>query len=487
MADRPVMDGYVRVSQVGGRSGERFQSPAAQRDAIEGWAQAHGVRVGCIHEDLDRSGGTMDRPGMRDALERIESGASTGIIVARLDRFARTVIGGLTTIHELHERGARVVSVAESIDPATPMGRAMLGLLLIMAEWQRDQADEHLAAAMAKANAAGRYVIRTPFGYRRTAEGLVEPDPVTAAVVRRVFELRARGVGWRKIAGLLTAEGVPTPNGRERWSHSTVVGIVQSRSPLGHFTGPRGGEDPDAWPPIITRELWEAANEVRGVRDNDRRHHDRLLAGIARCAECRSTLKRAVNPHGYVSYACRRVGCRTRPSIGAGLLDRHVAGLVDERLARLAVEHAPVEDAELGPLLAARDAAVREFERWRDDVALRRVIGDADYRAGLIERAKARDAAERALADHRSTVRLHRLEDVPRAGTFTLDALEWDDQRRVVETYLHSVWVRRGTVRGPGARAHVGSRVRVVWMDDRDRPDLPARSGGVLGPVRWPV
>lgn len=83
------LDGCIRVSHVGGRTGDRFQSPATQRDAIEGWAKAHGVTIGMIHEDLDVSGGTMDRPGMNLALARVRDGVSGGVIVSRLDRFAR--------------------------------------------------------------------------------------------------------------------------------------------------------------------------------------------------------------------------------------------------------------------------------------------------------------------------------------------------------------------------------------------------------------
>lgn len=480
------MDGYIRVSQVGGRGGERFQSPTAQRDAISGWAKAHGVRVGRYFEDLDRSGGTMDRPGMAQALQRIDSGHSEGIIVARLDRFARTVPGGLQTIYALHERGARVVSVAESIDPATPMGRAMLGLLLIMAEWVRDQADEYLEGAIARATLAGRYATKTPYGYRRTTEGTIEPHPETSEHVRWIFEQRAAGTGWRKIASLLTDRGIPNPRGDDRWAHNTVFGIVRSEAPLGAFRGPRGHHVPDAWPAIVSRELWDAANRIHGRRDNDRKHHDRLLAGIARCAGCRATLKRMVNPEGFVSYGCTRIGCDQRPSIGAHLLDGHVAALVDERLARIAVERADETDTELAPLLAARDAADREFEQWRDDTGLRGVIGDDDYRAGLIERAKARDAAAATLANYRSrTVAL--VPDAPEGGTVVLETLEWDDRRRVVEAYLHSVWVRKGTVRGPGAKRHVAERVRVVWMDDRDRPTLPTSQKPIYDPVPWPA
>lgn len=480
-----VMDGYLRVSQVAGRTGDRFQSPSAQRDAISGWAQAHGVTIGQWHEDLDRSGGTMERPGMRDALRRIQRGESDGIIVARLDRFARTVVGGLTTIHQLHDQGARVVSVAENIDPATPMGRAMLGLLLIMGEWQRDQAREHVAAAVHRATVEGRYPTKTPYGYTRDEKGHVMPDPATAPIVRKVFEQRAAGVGWRKIADDLNTAGVPTPRGSPRWAHTSIMGIVQSPAATGRFVRKDVSID-DAWEAIVDLELWEAANDVRGVRDNDRRHHDRLLAGIARCAECRSVLTRAVNHHGFVSYACNRSGCGQRPTIGAGLLDEHVGAIVDRRLAELAVEQAGEEDGE-APLVTARDAAARELEAWRDDVGLRAVIGDADYRAGLSERAKARDATERALREHRSRSRLRVLPTGPDAAAFKLASLSWDRRRLVVEAYLHSVWVRKGTARGPAARRHLAERVRVVWMDDRDRPDIPLPSRPSPGPLAWPA
>ncbi len=480
------MDGYVRVSQVAGRSGDRFQSPAEQRDTINAWAKAHGVKIAMIHEDLDRSGGTMIRPGMDAALERIARGKSSGIVVARIDRFARTVVGGLLTIQTLDEQGARVVSVAESIDPATPVGRAMLGLLLIMAEWQRDLAEEALTASQARAVAAGRYPGKTPYGYRRD-DGRVVIDPDTSKVVRRVFELRAAGMGWRAIADTLTREKVPTSLGRSAWAPTTVSGIIQSRAALGVWRGPRGGYLEDAWPAIVTPDLWEAANAVKGTTDSSRQHHDRLLAGIARCAACRSTLKRSVNPHGFVSYGCTTIGCANKGmTVGAAVLDEYVTALVDERLAGIATESAPSEDLELGALVAAREAAAREFELWRDDTEMREILGDVDYRAGLKERARVRDAADLALAAHHAQHRSGIL--VPLTGERAVQRLadlDWEDRRRVVQAYLHSVWVRRSKVRGLAARRHVGRRARVVWMDDRHQPDLPDRQRE-FGPVEWP-
>ena len=57
-----VLDGYIRVSQVNGRSGDRFISPQVQRDQIQGYARLHGHQLGVIFEELDQSGGRADRP-----------------------------------------------------------------------------------------------------------------------------------------------------------------------------------------------------------------------------------------------------------------------------------------------------------------------------------------------------------------------------------------------------------------------------------------
>lgn len=482
------MDGYVRVSQVAGRSGERFQSPGAQRDAIEGWAKAHGVTIAAWHEDLDRSGGTMDRPGMNLALERVAAGKTSGVVVAKLDRFARTVVGGLTTIQQLHDRGARVVSVAESIDPATPVGRAMLGLLLIMAEWQRDQADEALAGAQVRATAAGRFPGKPAFGYAKTDEGLTVIDQRAARIVRRIFAERASGVGWRKIADELTSDGVRTPLGRKRWAPSTVQGIIRSEAPLGVFVGPRGLRVEEAWPAIVDPSTWRMANAVRGTRDDSRQYNDRLVAGIARCAGCRTVMTRAVNPEGFVSYGCPTRGCPVHAVIGAHLLDAHMTNVIDERLAKFALEPRPTDDGgERDRLVAARDAAARELEDWRDDVGLRAALGDHDWREGMLARARARDDAEAELGESDAKTGVMELAALPAGGVGSLSGMPWDLQRLVVERLLHSVWVRRSAKRGAAATRHVPDRVRVVWRDDADRPAFPSRSGGELGPVEWPA
>ena len=72
------LDGYVRVSRVGGREGDSFISPRVQRQKIEAWAKLHDVVLGEVIEELDVSGGRApEERGLEKLLKRCESGASS--------------------------------------------------------------------------------------------------------------------------------------------------------------------------------------------------------------------------------------------------------------------------------------------------------------------------------------------------------------------------------------------------------------------------
>jgi hypothetical protein len=69
-----ILDGYVRVSQVGGRSGESFMSPALQREQTERWDLTQLHLLATVHEELDESGARSDRPLLMEMLGRVEQG-----------------------------------------------------------------------------------------------------------------------------------------------------------------------------------------------------------------------------------------------------------------------------------------------------------------------------------------------------------------------------------------------------------------------------
>jgi len=117
-----VVDAYVRVSQVGGRSGERFISPSLQREQIEHWVRARGYVLGEIFEELDASGGRGDRPLLEEAIARIERGDSQGIVVAKIDRFGRSLANGLAAIERITGAGGVFAARTASTCRRTPGG-----------------------------------------------------------------------------------------------------------------------------------------------------------------------------------------------------------------------------------------------------------------------------------------------------------------------------------------------------------------------------
>ena len=133
------MDGYIRVSRVAGREGESFISPEVQRQKITGWAELHDVEIVRWWEELDQSGRRRDRPMFQQALARCEAGETGGVVVARLDRFARSAVDALESIKRLNEAGARLVSVEDNFDGSTPMGRFAIGILTLIAELELDR------------------------------------------------------------------------------------------------------------------------------------------------------------------------------------------------------------------------------------------------------------------------------------------------------------------------------------------------------------
>jgi site-specific DNA recombinase len=134
------VDGYIRVSRVGDRSGESYISPDVQREAIERWAHERDVEL-VLHEPEENvSGGSMDRPVFNCLMGQIRSGESGGIVVWKLDCFARTLVGGLTTLNAITERRALSASATEPLfDFTTADGRIFLQLNLMMAEYFRER------------------------------------------------------------------------------------------------------------------------------------------------------------------------------------------------------------------------------------------------------------------------------------------------------------------------------------------------------------
>ena len=210
-----------------------------QREQIVAWARLQGAIVGQVFEELDESGARADRPLLEAAIKRVETGTSDGIVVAKLDRFGRSLLDALQAIERIQTAGGSFVSVQDGRDLTTDTGKLVLRIMFSMAEWELDRVRASWDQPRAKAIERGVYVSAcAPTGYVKGPDGRLVPDPVTAPAVVEAFRLRANRESLPKISGLLNDRGVLTPYGNQ-WQPVSLRRVFSRRAYLGEAkTGP---------------------------------------------------------------------------------------------------------------------------------------------------------------------------------------------------------------------------------------------------------
>jgi DNA invertase Pin-like site-specific DNA recombinase len=473
MSDKDLkLDAYVRVSKVAGRSGSSFISPEVQREQIERWARAHGHTLTWHEPELDVSGGSMSRPVFDQIMRRVRAGQSDGVIVAKLDRFARTLVGALSTLEEFERHSAVLVSVAENLDLSTPMGKAFMRILLVFAELERDRISENWGTATNNAIARGIHISKfTPIGYDRGPDKRLIPN-LDAPAIREAFLMRGAHQTRTAIADRLD-EIAPRPNGG-RWTTSNVERIVKNRVYLGEAY--RGETvNPDAHEAIVSLAEWQAAN-LAPVRATHRGKQPNLLGGIARCAGCRYVLAPQVygwgRPTPTRAYRCRAVHsagtCPEPANIARDTLDQYVQTVWREQMAHQALTIKQDSQA-LQAAATGLQAAEEELAAFASDLTARRLLGSG-YHAALEARTAAVDQARAELQSASALA--------PAADAIEgYDELPIEDRKRILSSSIDAVIVKRGAAHTP-----LQERVTILWRGEG--PDDLPRRGRDNGPVR---
>ncbi len=488
------IDGYIRVSRVGDRSGASYISPSIQRQALERWAAARGVEL-VLHEPEENvSGGSMNRPIFNEIMRRIHVGRSGGIAVYKLDRFARTLVGGLTTLRDLTERDKVFASVTEPMyDMTTADGRMVVQFSLMMAEYFRERATETWATSLTYAVGRGVHIAPgVAYGYGKTPDKRLIPNHA-APFAHRAYELRAID-GWpfQRIADWLNENAPARADGRP-WVAVSVERMLRRKVYLGQA---HWGDivNPDAHPPLVSRDLWEAAQRRIQIHSKARQSDDAaLLHGIVRCAGCRFQMSRALNTSGgrkrqYYRCRVRRVSgtCEHPASVRADAadgLEAFVEGIVCDELDRLAGAFASTQDStDLAEAVAEHEAALADLDEIRQDTTARRRL--ADRWLSFLEPYLQAEEALRARVDE-----LRAVNEAPVAGltSHAYLARSRGERAAVLRLLIDAVFVRAtGGPRGRYAVPLDRDRVRILWRG-QGPDDLPSPGqASVLAPWLWP-
>ena len=187
--------GYVRVSTA--EQADAGAGLEAQRTAILAEATRRSWQLLTIYEDAGASGKSLNRPGLADALEAVENGDASAVIVAKLDRLSRSLLDFAGLMQRAQRQDWALVALDLGVDTTTPTGGLVANVMASVAEWERRVIGERTAAALAVRRAAG---VR-----------LGRPREVDEVAMARIRELHRSGYRVAEIARILNREGVATP------------------------------------------------------------------------------------------------------------------------------------------------------------------------------------------------------------------------------------------------------------------------------------
>lgn len=303
---------YIRVSTT--YQIDRDSLPMQRKDLIAYAELVLGISDYEIFEDAGYSGKNTDRPAFQEMMQRTRKGEFTHILVWKIDRISRNLLDFAEMYEELQELRVTFVSKNEQFDTSTAIGEAMLKIILVFAELERNMTSERVTAAMiSRANNGQWNGGRVPFGYDYDPEkkefSIREDEEKVCQLLKKDY-LESKSL--THTARFLNESGFKTRADAE-WSPTAVWIIASSPFYAGIYRYNRykgterrveNPEDewvlvPDHHPAIFTLEEHEAMAQL--LKDNSRsffnysgRQHltDKIhiFSGIAYCGKCGSKL-----------------------------------------------------------------------------------------------------------------------------------------------------------------------------------------------------
>ncbi len=245
---------YLRVSTLDqARDG---YSLAAQRKALEAWANIQKYEIVQIYADSGISGKDIKhRPAMETMLKRIENNDISLVAVWSLSRLTRSVSDLYTLWQFFNKHKCGLVSYTETFDTSTPVGRAMMGLLGIFAQMEREITGERVRAAMTERAEQGKRTANEILGYDLEGKDSLKINEAEAEQIRFIYDSYLQLKNFSHVAKLCLAHGYRGKRGKTLTAEH--IKRILTRPVYIGYNSYNGKTYTGRHTPIIKKETWE--------------------------------------------------------------------------------------------------------------------------------------------------------------------------------------------------------------------------------------
>lgn len=299
---------YIRVSTQ--EQASEGYSISAQKDKLISYCKAKNWNIFHVYTDGGYSGSNLDRPALQKMLNELDN--IDIVLVYKLDRLSRSQKDTLFLIEDKFlSNNVDFVSLSESFDTSTPFGKAIIGILSVFAQLERETIKERAKLGKEKRTQEGlwRGGGNVPTGYNYCEDtGELNVNQYEAMQIKEIFRLYNEGKGYSEIAKILNNKGYRKENG-VKWYINAVKRVLTNPIYKGYLEY-KGKLYPGLHEPIISEELFDKTQRLLQKKKSKRyTKSNYLLTGILWCGYCGARMKgtwitRYKNGPKYYYYLC---------------------------------------------------------------------------------------------------------------------------------------------------------------------------------------
>lgn len=248
----------------------------------------------------------MKRRKLQELLRDVEDEKINLLIIYKLDRLSRSVIDVYSIIEMLNRNDCNLIAVMDQLDISSANGRMMVGMLAIIAQWERETIAERTNDGLVQMAREGLFPRggKPPFGYCRSERKLIINEE-EAQLVRDVFQMAIENYNMTEIKAYLSSKGKHFEKG------DSIKYLIKNKIYYGSFMY-KGVYYADIVPPIISEEVFTSANDqlqkLLCKVDNEKYYFSNLI----KCQSGHKLLSKSTKKPNkrYYYYVCE--GCKSK-------------------------------------------------------------------------------------------------------------------------------------------------------------------------------